>query len=68
MASYSKRIYKSWRVSVVLQSHLGKAFDALDQAQAYGSNSTPQATRTRGSGPTSPQAGKRESAANWPLS
>ena len=35
MASYSKRIYKSWRVSVVLQSDLGKAFDALDQAQAY---------------------------------
>ena len=35
MASYSKRIYKSWRVSVVLQSDLGKAFDALDPAQAY---------------------------------
>ena len=35
MASYSKRIYKSWRVSVVLQRDLGQAFDALDQAQAY---------------------------------
>lgn len=35
MANYSKCIYKSWRVSVVLQSDLGKAFDALDQAQAY---------------------------------
>ncbi len=35
MASFSKRIYKSWRVSVVLQSDLNKAFDALDQAQAY---------------------------------
>ena len=35
MASYSKRIYKSWRVSVALQGDLGQAFDALDQAQAY---------------------------------
>ena len=35
MASYSKRLYKSWRVSAGLQSDLGKAFEALDQAQAY---------------------------------
>ncbi|MDO8249709.1 MAG: site-specific integrase [Rhodoferax sp.] len=35
MASFSKRIFKSWRVSVALQGDLNKAFDALEQAQAY---------------------------------
>ncbi len=35
MASDSKRIYKSWLVSVALQGDLNKAFDALEQAQAY---------------------------------
>lgn len=35
MATYTKRSYQSWRVSVATLSTLTKAFDALAEVRAY---------------------------------